>query len=125
MTRMQKVFCDEYIRTGGNASEAARRAGYSDTTVPCTSKWLDPNSPKAKPELIQYIAERTSVADNRRIASGDEVLEFLSAVMRGELCDAETKDRINAAVQLGKFKGLNSTSVTVHGAVTIVDDMGG
>ena len=33
LTPKQKAFADEYIKNGGNASDAARKAGYSEKTA--------------------------------------------------------------------------------------------
>ena len=95
----QRIWCDEYIRTG-NGLEAARKAGYKQ---PKTS--ADNN--REKRAVKAYIAARMQPANDRRTADADEVLAFLSATMRGEIkdqfgLDASLQDRIKAAQELMK-----------------------
>lgn len=99
LTPKQKAFADYYIETG-NASESARRAGYKQPQVQGAQNL-------EKPSIIAYIAERTKPKEDNRIASGDEVMEFLTAVMRGEVKDAfdlppSLADRKDAAKELAK-----------------------
>jgi len=78
LTERQKAFCDYYIETL-NATEAARRAGYSEKTakeIGCENL--------TKPNIQAYIQERMEQMDKKRIASAEEVLEYLTKVMRGE-----------------------------------------
>lgn len=78
LTERQKAFCDYYIETL-NATEAARRAGYSEKTakeIGCENL--------TKPNIQAYIQERMKQMDKERIASAEEVLEYLTRVMRGE-----------------------------------------
>ena len=101
LTPKQKAFSDYYIECG-NATEAAKRAGYSEKTAYRTGA-----DNIKKPQIIDYIAERTKPKEDNRIASGDEVMEFLTAVMRGEIKDAfdlppSLADRKDAAKELAK-----------------------
>lgn len=119
MTEKQKRFCDFYIETG-NAKEAAIRAGYSEKTA----KQIGQEN-LTKPDLRAYIDERLAELKNERTADAQEVLEYLTAVMRGEYkeatligvgegaqavvdIDVGAKDRLKAAELLGK------TSCAVH-----------
>lgn len=101
LTPKQKAFADYYIECG-NASEAARRAGYS----PKTAEKIGSENLK-KPEVSAYIDERMTQQDAARVASADEVLRFYSSVMRGEEKDAfgldpSLADRLKAADSLMK-----------------------
>lgn len=101
MNDRQKAFADYYIETG-NATEAAKRAGYSEKTAYSTGNRMLKNV-----EVSTYIAERTAPTEQKRIATGDEVMEFLTAVMRGEIKDAfdlppSLADRKDAAKELAK-----------------------
>lgn len=101
LTPKQKAFADYYIECG-NASEAARRAGYSKKTAGVIG---DENL--KKPEIAAYIDERMTQQDAARVASADEVLRFYSSVMRGEEKDAfgleaSLTDRLKAADSLMK-----------------------
>lgn len=101
MTERQKRFCEYYIQSG-NATDAARKAGYSDkTAVKIGSENL------TKPEISQYIAKRIGNQDKELVADADEVLKFYSAVMRGEVkdqfgLDASLSDRLKAGDSLMK-----------------------
>ena len=101
MNDRQKAFADYYIETG-NATEAAKRAGYSQ-------KYLNTHASKMlqNATIAAYIAERVKPTEQKRIATGDEVMEFLTAVMRGEIKDAfdlppSLADRKDAAKELAK-----------------------
>ena len=99
LTPKQKAFADYYIELG-NATEAARRAGYKKPNVQ-GSQNLE------KLSIKSYIDERINALDETRIAKGEEVLEYLTKVMRGEEkdqfgLDASLQDRTKAAELLGK-----------------------
>ena len=101
MNARQKAFADYYIETG-NASEAARKAGYTDSRAAQTGARLVTNGNVAK-----YIKERMDAQDKERIASADEVMQFYSDVIRGKIkdqfgLDASLNDRIKAADSLMK-----------------------
>lgn len=101
MTEKQKAFCDYYIETG-NATEAAIKAGYSKKTAKVIG-----SENLTKPYLKQYIDERLAKIEDARIAKGEEVLQYLTRVMRGEEkdqfgLDASLQDRTKAAELLGK-----------------------
>ena len=101
LTPKQKKFCEWYIKTG-NASEAARQAGYKEKNAPFTGA-----ENLKKPQIKAYIAERTSQQDAALVADSDEVLRFYSAVMRGEVkdqfgLDASLTDRLKAGDSLMK-----------------------
>lgn len=58
-------------------------------------------------ECKAYIQERLNIAQSKNIASADEVLQFLTRVMRGEEkdqfgLDASLQDRTKAGVELLK-----------------------
>lgn len=101
LNQRQKAFADYYLQTG-NATESALKAGYSKNTASETG-YENLN----KPHIRAYIDERAAKSSNERIASADEVLEFLSQVMRGEIkdqfdLDPSLSDRINASKELFK-----------------------
>ena len=99
LTPKQKAFADYYIELG-NATEAARRAGYKKPNVQ-GSQNLE------KLSIKSYIEERVKALDEKRIAKGEEVLQYLTKVMRGEEkdqfgLDPSLQDRTKAAELLGK-----------------------
>ena len=124
LTPKQKAFCDYYIETG-NATESAIRAGYSKKTAAVIG-----TENLIKPNIKQYIDERLSKIEDERIAKGEEVLQYLTKVMRGEEkdqfgLDASLQDRTKAAELLGKRYRLFTEKVEVDGVqqVQIVDDI--
>ena len=101
MTPKQKKFCEYYLQSG-NATDAARKAGYSEKTA---NKIASENL--TKPDIAQYIAKRMGDQDKKLIADTDEVLRFYSSVMRGEIkdqfgLDASLADRLKAGDSLMK-----------------------
>ena len=101
LTPRQKAFADYYIECG-NSTEAARKAGYSEKT----SRSIGAEN-LTKPDISAYIAERMQAQNEARVASADEVLQFFSSVMRGEVkdqfgLDAALSDRLNAGKELMK-----------------------
>ena len=101
LTPKQKAFADCYIECG-NATEAARKAGYKEEscrTIGCQNL--------TKRNISAYIAEHMQAQNEARVASADEVLQFFSSVMRGEVkdqfgLDAALSDRLNAGKELMK-----------------------
>ena len=101
LTPKQKAFADYYIACG-NSTEAARKAGYSAKA----SRFIGSEN-LTKPNISAYIAERMQAQNEARVASADEVLQFFSSVMRGEVkdqfgLDAALSDRLNAGKELMK-----------------------
>lgn len=101
LTPKQKAFADYYIELG-NATEAARRAGYSEKNANNIA-----SENLAKPNISAYIQQRMAEQDAKRVATADEVLRFYTSVMRGEEKDAfgldvGMADRIKAADSLMK-----------------------
>ena len=94
LSEKQKRFIDYYVETG-NATEAARKAGYKQAHVQ-GSQNLE--------KLSEYIKERMKELENERIATADEVLRYLTGVMRD--ITLEAKDRTKAAELLGKRHAL-------------------
>ena len=78
MTEKQKRFCDEYL-TDLNATQAAVRAGYSKKTAYSIGE-----ENLRKPEIKEYIEKRMTEKESQLIANQDEVMRYLTAVMRRE-----------------------------------------
>ena len=135
MTLKQQRYADEYIITG-NATQAAIKAGYSKKTAKLIS-----NENLTKPYNKKYIDERLAQLESEKIASQQEVLSYLSSVMRGEMTeqtlrsvgesgqviaeiDVGAKDRIKAAELLGKRYKLwtDKSEVDVTGTVVFMNE---
>jgi phage terminase small subunit len=124
LNEKQKAFADYYIETL-NAYESAIKAGYSEKYSKAQSYKLLDNI-----GIKQYIQERLASKEAARVASQDEVLEFLTKTMRGEVPDqlgleTSVKDRSKAAELLGKRYGLftDNMNLNAHVGVKIVDDV--
>lgn len=135
LTKKQRRFADEWIANGGNATQAAIAAGYSEKTARAMG-----SENLTKPDIIEYIKERTEALDAEKVAQGDEVLAFLTSVMRGDdraeivvVADdipcvetyTDQRNRLKAAEMLAKCHSLMVQKVEHQGpiAVTFVDDL--
>lgn len=135
MTAKQRRFCDEYL-IDLNATQAAIRAGYS-------SKYANTNVSKLlqNTSIKEFIKKRMDEKEKQLIADQDEVLRYLTSVLRGESQSTEIvvegvgdgcseartmqkepseKDRLKAAELLGKRYSLFSDKVDVNGAIPVV-----
>ena len=114
LSTKQKDFADEYIICG-NATQAAIEAGYSVNYAKSQSHKLLVNV-----GVKSYIDERLKEIESAKTATQQEVLEYLSSVMRGEqreqtligkgmgiqaktYIDVSAKDRLKAADILNKI----------------------
>lgn len=135
MTIKQQRFADEYIITG-NATQAAIKAGYSQKYANTNANKLLQNT-----TIKKRIDERLAQLESEKIASQQEVLSYLSSVMRGEMTeqtlrsvgesgqviaeiDVGAKDRIKAAELLGKRYKLwtDKSEVDVTGTVVFMNE---
>lgn len=132
MTEKQKIFADEYIICL-NATQAYKKA------YPHVKKQRVAESAGSRllsnVEVKTYIDERLEQLKSERVADQQEVLEFLTAVMRGEVTEpllvldgegtqrmVEAKPNVStrksAAVDLGKRYGLFTEKVDVSANVS-------
>ena len=126
LTEKQKRFCDEYL-IDLYATQAAIRAGYSERSA---RQIAERNM--TKDDIQKYIKERMSEKEKQLIADQDEVLKYLTSVLRGEstaqeiviegtgdgCSEAKTmekapseKERLKAAELLGKRYALFTDKV--------------
>lgn len=136
MTEKQKRFCIEYL-IDLNATQAAIRAGYSKKSAYSTGC-----ENLRKTEVKKYIAEQLERLKSEKIAGVQEILEYLTSVMRGKQKeqvpllvgegiqklvqkDISAKDRIKAAELIGKCYGLFAEKLELQGKATvqIIDDI--
>lgn len=83
LTLKQQRLVDEYIKTG-NAYQSAKNAGYSDSYAK-----VDVHKALVKPSLKQALDKRLEEHRKATIADQDEILQYLTSVMRGEVSDQE------------------------------------
>ena len=113
LTPRQQRFCDEYL-IDLNATQAAIRAGYSKNTAKQIGQRLLTNV-----DLKKQIQERMAEKEKELIADSDEVMRYLTSVLRGKseahvlardeigadkiICKPpDEKERLKAAELLGK-----------------------
>ncbi|ACI61081.1 Terminase small subunit [Streptococcus phage NZ131.2] len=113
LTLKQKRFADEYI-ISANATAAAIKAGYSKSSPRSIGHEI-----LTRPDIKAYIDERLEKLESEKIATQEEILQYLTSIMRGDQqdktlisggevgqkivdIDVGAKDRIKAAELLGK-----------------------
>ena len=141
LTAKQKRFCDEYLICL-NASEAAIKAGYSKKTARVIAV-----ENLSKPNIKSYIQQRMDEKEKELIADQNEVLKYLTSVLRGQsrasvvvvenvgdyMSEAremekapDEKERLKAAELLGKAHSIFTDKVeqTVDMDLNITVDYG-
>lgn len=126
LTDKQKRFCEEYV-VDMNVCKAGERAGCSQRTA---FRFMD------NPDVRQHIDELMAEIKSAKIADATEVMEYLTAVMRGETKEElvlpgglepeivevapNTRNRLRAAELLGKRHRLFTDKVEVAATVPVV-----
>ena len=98
MTNKQKRFADEYL-VDLNATQAAIRAGYSERSAGRNADRMMKND-----EIRNYIEEQLQRLHNERTADAQEVVEYLTSVLRGE---SEGEELVNEFQGDGISKAVN------------------
>ena len=140
MTEKQQIFADEYLKdlNGTRAYKVAYPNVKKDETARANASRLLTNA-----NVKKYIDEQLEIMHNERTADAQEVLEFLTSVMRNEQkeevlkgigmgeqtkthIEVSAKDRVKAAELLGKRHALftDKTEMTVTEVPVFVDDLG-
>lgn len=135
LTARQKRFCDEYL-IDLNATQAAIRAGYSARSA---RQIADRNM--SNDDIQEYIKNRMDEKDKALIANQDEVLKYLTQVLRGESQSEivvvenigdftsearriqkapDEKERLKAAELLGRRYNLFSDKMKVDVALPVI-----
>lgn len=136
MTNAQKIFCDEYL-IDMNATKAYKKAYPStkkDETARASASRLLTNV-----NVKSYIETRMAEKEEEAIADQDEVLRYLTSVLRGESesevivvegegdgCSSarrikkapDEKERLKAGELLGKRYGLFVDKKDINASVT-------
>lgn len=119
LTQRQRAFADEYLICG-NATEAYKKAGYKTYK----SAGVEANKALNNPKIAAYVRERLEKIESARIADAEEIMEFFTSVMRGEIKDKPMviAERTKAAIELAKRK-IDIQSKDTTGGVTIVNNI--
>ena len=142
LTVKQEKFCLVYVEKG-NATQAAIEAGYSKRTAATIAA-----ENLQKPDLRARIDELLAVIQNEKIADATEVLQFLTACMRGQVEEEAVvveligdgmgstakiikkkiggREKVKAGELMAKRHGLLTDKLDVNIPVTVVveDDYG-
>ena len=139
MTEKQKMFCNEYLidLNGTRAYKAVYTNIKTDNAAAArASKLLDQD------DINNYIQKRLKEIESERTADIQEVMEYLTSVMRGEskssvlsMCGdgcqetiekpPDEKERLKSAELLGKRYRMftDQVDLTSNGQPVIVDDI--
>lgn len=101
LTSKQKKFALEFL-ISGNITDAAKKAGYSERPARQIGSLN-----LTKPNVVEYMNEILEKTKSEEVATTEEVLEFLTSVMRGDIAeqfglDPAITDRTKAAQLLMK-----------------------
>ena len=101
LTSKQKKFALEFL-VSGNITDAAKKAGYSERSARQIGSLN-----LTKPNVVEYMNEILGKTKSEEVATTEEVLEFLTSVMRGNVAeqfdlDPAIADRTKAAQLLMK-----------------------
>lgn len=134
MTKKQKRFAEEYL-IDLNATQAAIRAEYNKKTAYSQGQRLLKNV-----EVKAYISEQLEKISSEKTADAQEVMEYLTSVLRGESESEivvvvgqgegvstakridkapDEKERLKAAELLGKYLGLFRDKLELSGALEL------
>lgn len=140
MTPKQRLFADEYIVNKGNATDAARKAGYK---VPTASG----KENLQKPPIQKYIKSRTEPILEELKVTGDEVIREIASIAFGKVQEgyskktnlitnevesemkyehtADMENRLKALEILGRHMQLftDKSEVQLSGSITFIDDV--
>lgn len=136
MTEKQRRFADFYIELS-NGTEAAIKAGYSKKTARAIAA-----ENLTKPYISDYIEKRLEELASERIANQQEIMEYLTSVVRGDArgtalvgagmgaqdvkqVSPTVSERTAAAISLGKRYAMWTDKQEVSGTVNHNLDMSG
>lgn len=134
MIERHKRFCDEYLIDCNGAR--AYKAVYGDCEN--QSAAAKANKLLRRNDIKEHIQKRLEDIASEKIATADEVMQYLTSVMRGEHTeyllaasgqpteiDVTAKDRIKCAELLAKRYGLLTEKTEITGAIPVIiqDDL--
>lgn len=139
MTEKQRLFADEYLKdlNGTRAYKTIYTTIKNDNVAAVRANTL-----LKQKDISDYISKRLEEIYNENTADIQEVMEYLTSVLRGESASAvlmmsgngmqkvtekppDEKERLKAAELLGKRFGMfkDNVDVTSNGKTVIVDDI--
>lgn len=139
MTEKQRLFADEYLKdlNGTRAYKTIYTTIKNDNVAAVRANTL-----LKQKDISDYINKRLEEIHNENTADIQEVMEYLTSVLRGESASAvlmmsgngmqkvtekppDEKERLKAAELLGKRFGMfkDNVDITSNGKTVIVDDI--
>ena len=139
MTEKQRLFADEYLKdlNGTRAYKTIYTTIKNDNVAAVRANTL-----LKQKDVSDYISKRLEEIHNENTADIQEVMEYLTSVLRGESASAvlmmsgngmqkvtekppDEKERLKAAELLGKRFGMfkDNVDITSNGKTVIVDDI--
>ena len=139
MTEKQRLFADEYLKdlNGTRAYKTIYTTIKNDNVAAVRANTL-----LKQKDISDYISKRLEEIHNENTADIQEVMEYLTSVLRGESASAvlmmsgngmqkvtekppDEKERLKAAELLGKRFGMfkDNVDITSTGKTEIVDDI--
>lgn len=137
--RKQRLFADEYLKdlNGTRAYKTIYTTIKNDNVAAVRANTL-----LKQKDISDYISKRLEEIHNENTADIQEVMEYLTSVLRGESASAvlmmsgngmqkvtekppDEKERLKAAELLGKRFGMfkDNVDITSNGKTVIVDDI--
>ena len=122
LNKRQIDFVQEYMKTN-NVRQSAIKAGYSPKTAHVQGSRLLSNV-----KVSAYINAINERLESDKIADIEEVMEYLTSVMRGEKkdqfdLDPALSERTKAASELARRLDVKARNLNIECAVNIIDDI--
>ena len=122
LNKRQIDFVQEYMKTN-NVRQSAIKAGYSPRTASVQGSRLLTNV-----KVSAYINAINERLESDKIADIQEVMEYLTSVMRGEKkdqfdLDPALSERTKAASELARRLDVRARNLNIECAVNIIDDI--
>ena len=122
LNKRQIDFVQEYMKTN-NINQSAIKAGYSPRTASVQGSRLLSNV-----KVSAYINAINERIESDKIADIEEVMQYLTSVMRGEKkdqfdLDPSLSERTKAASELARRLDVKARNLNIECAVNIIDDV--
>lgn len=125
LTPKWKAFADEYLTdlNGTRAYKAVYKSVKSDATARVNASRLLTNA-----NVKEYIAEKMKKIQSEKTADLEEVIQFFSSVMRGEVkdqfdLDTAISDRLSAGRELMRWYEKADGEEKDTGGITIINNI--
>ena len=137
LTAREQTFCDEYLKTGSTI-KGMMACGYAKSSAEKKR-----NEIYNRPSVQAYLQRMAKLSEGQNIADDKEIQEYFTKVMRGELETEELlnqfkgggvqetvweirkpngKERIDAAVNLAKIRGMYNKDINVTVQPVVIKD---